>query len=157
MNISAKSRQKSKLFHDVNQRPYRKDQLANLRTLRGICLYNMLVWLVCYKPADQCFPGCGVWVTVDFESKYKNLWGETRAHGVPIHEENKNIHNYSNISTPYCIRLTHVGVEGVCFLADCLSSWYANMASSWQLFWLVDLPLDVYLFYMVFGNTVQYR
>ena len=33
-----------------------------------------------------------------------------------------------------------------------LSQWYANLASSRQLFWLVDLPLDVYLFYMVFGS-----
>jgi len=24
---------------------------------------------------------------VDFDSKYKILWGETRAHRVPIHEE----------------------------------------------------------------------
>ena len=75
--------------------------------------------------SGQFFPDCGVWVSVDFDSEYKILWGETRAHGVPIHEEeekvpNKNQHNCSNISTPYSIRLTHVGVEGVCFLADCL-------------------------------------
>jgi hypothetical protein len=30
-----------------------------------------------------------VWVFVDFDSKYKILWGETRAHGVPIHERIK--------------------------------------------------------------------
>jgi len=30
-----------------------------------------------------------VWVSVDFDSKYKILWGETRDHGVPIHEEKK--------------------------------------------------------------------
>jgi hypothetical protein len=46
------------------------------------------------------------------------LRGETRAHGIPIHEEekkvqNKNLHNYSKISTPYNIRLMHVGVEVV--------------------------------------------
>ena len=40
------------------------------------------------------------------------------AHGVPIREEEekvkyKNLLNYSKISTPYNIRLTHVGVEGV--------------------------------------------
>ena len=87
----------------------------------------MLLWIVCYKPAGQCFPGCGVWGSVDFDSKYKILWGETRAHGEPIHEEKKSskqestVHNYSNISTPFSITLTHVGVEGVCFLADCLS------------------------------------
>ena len=84
-----------------NQRPYRKDrlprdfyccrQLANLRILRRICLYNMLVWIVCYKPAGQCFLGCGVWGSVDFYSKYKILWGVTRAHGVPIHEEEKKL------------------------------------------------------------------
>jgi len=30
-----------------------------------------------------------VWVTVDFDSKYNILLGETRAHGVSIHEERK--------------------------------------------------------------------
>ena len=58
--------------------------------------------------------------------------------------QNKNLHNYSTIYTPYSIRLTQVGVEGVCFLADCLRR-YAKMASSRQLFWLVDLPLDIYV------------
>jgi hypothetical protein len=42
----------------------------------------MLHWLVCYKPAGQSFPDFGVWVSVDFDSKYKIVWGETRAHGV---------------------------------------------------------------------------
>ena len=83
------------------------------------------VW---YKPAGQCFPDCGVWVSVDFDSKYKILLGETRAHGVPIHEEEKKfetriyICNYSHISTLYNMRLRQVGVEGeteLCFLADC--------------------------------------
>ena len=56
--------------------------------------------------------------SVDFDSKYKILWGETKAHGVPIHESIKKfktriyVHKYSNISTPYDIRLTQVGVEG---------------------------------------------
>ena len=82
---------------------------------------KVLLLPVCYKPAGQCFPDCGVWVSVDFDSKYKILWGETRAHGVTIYEEekkvpNQNLHNYFNIYTPYSIRLTHVGVEGVCFL-----------------------------------------
>jgi len=44
----------------------------------------MLHWLVCYKPAGQSFPDFGVWVSVDFDSKYNILWGETRDHGVPI-------------------------------------------------------------------------
>jgi hypothetical protein len=50
-------------------------------------MYNALVWSVCYKPAGQSFPGRGVLDSVDFDSKYKILWGETRAHGVPIHKE----------------------------------------------------------------------
>jgi hypothetical protein len=58
-----------------------------------------------------------VWVSVDLYFKYKILWGETRALGIPIHEEEekvqiKNLLNYSKIYTPYNIRLTHVGVEG---------------------------------------------
>ena len=49
----------------------------------------MLHWLVCYKPAGQSFADFGVWVSVDFDSKYKILWDETRDHGVPIHERKK--------------------------------------------------------------------
>jgi len=30
-----------------------------------------------------------VWVSVDFDLKYKILWVETRAHGVLIHERKK--------------------------------------------------------------------
>ena len=81
------------------QRPYRKDRLprayfccrqrAKFRIVRGICLYNMLHWLVCYKPAGQSFPDFGVWVSVDFDSKYKILCRETRDHGVPIQERKK--------------------------------------------------------------------
>jgi len=33
----------------------------------------------------------GVRYTVDFDSKYKVLRDETRAHGVPIHEEEKKV------------------------------------------------------------------
>ena len=66
---------------------------------------------------NHVFLVAGCWVSVDFDSKYKILWGETRAQGVPNHEEeekfqNKNLHNYSNFSTPYNIRLTQLGVEG---------------------------------------------
>ena len=66
---------------------------------------------------------------------------------MPIHEEeekvkNKNLQNYSKIPTPYNIRLTHVGVEGVTcnwtVIPSRLSKKYAKMASSRQLFWLVD-------------------
>ena len=78
----------------------------------------MLHWLVCYKPAGQSFPDFGVWVSVDFDSNYKIVWGETRDHRIPMLEvikkvEKKNLHNYSNISTPHTIRLTQVEVEGV--------------------------------------------
>ena len=65
-------------------------QLAKLRIVRGICLYDTLLWPVCYKSTGQYFPDCGVRVSVDFDSKYKILWCETRAHEVPIHEEEKN-------------------------------------------------------------------
>ena len=62
----------------------------------------------------------------------------------------KNLHNYFNIDTPYSIRLTHGDGGGV--LPSRLSKKYAKMASSRQLFWLVDLPLDVYVsIYIVFG------
>ena len=80
----------------VPQRPYRKDrlprayfccrQLAKFRIVQGICLYNMLV---CYKPAGQSFPDFGVWVSVDLDSKYKIVCGETRDHRIPILEEIK--------------------------------------------------------------------
>ena len=55
------------------------------------------------------------WVTVDCDSKYKIVWGETRAHGVPIHEknkvQNKNLYNYSLPPPTYIFRRMHVGVE----------------------------------------------
>ena len=40
----------------------------------------------------------------------------------------------------------------MCCLADCLSSTQLWPVPSGQLFWLVDLLLDVYLFCLVFGN-----
>ena len=114
--------------HGQDQRPCRKDrlprayfccrQLAKFRIVRCICLYNMLHWLVCYKPAGHSFPDFGVWVSVDFDSKYKIVWVESRDHRILILEEKKkvekkNLQNYSNISTPHTIRMTQVGVEGV--------------------------------------------
>jgi len=116
----------------------------------------MLHWLVCYKPASNSFPDFGVWASVDFDSKYKILWGETRDHGVPIHErwkklQKKNLHNHSKISIPCIIRLTQVGVEGettLCFQADC-SKKYAKIASSQQLLSLIDLSLDIYISFLV--------
>ena len=95
-----------RLHYGMYQRPYRKDrlprayfrcrQLAKFRIVRGFCLYNTLHWLVIYKPAGQSFPDFGVWVSVDFDSKYKILWGETRDHGVPIHERKK---KFKKVST----------------------------------------------------------
>ena len=94
----------------LHQRLYRKDrlpsayfcycQLAKFGIVRGICLYHTLPWLVCYKPAGQCFPGCGVWDIVDFDSKYKILLVETRAHGVPIHEKKQSSKQESAFPTP---------------------------------------------------------
>ena len=40
-----------------------------------------------YKITGNCFPGCGVWVTVDFDSKYKFEGVKLVPMGVPIHEE----------------------------------------------------------------------
>jgi len=41
-----------------------------------------------------------VWVTVDFDSKYKIVWGETRAYGVSIHEEKKKFKTRIDIIIP---------------------------------------------------------
>ena len=71
------------------QRHYRKDrlprayfcyrQLAKLRLYRAfVCITRYFGWSAA-TPALQCFPDCGVWVSVDFDLKYKILWGETRA------------------------------------------------------------------------------
>jgi len=54
---------------------------------------------------------------VDFDSKYNILCGETRAHRVPIHEEEEKFKARIYIiipifPPPYNIRLTQVGVEG---------------------------------------------
>ena len=80
-------------------------QLAELRIVQGIHLYDTLLLPFCYHQTDACFHGWGNggwWVTVDFDSQYKILWGETRAHGVPIHEknkvQNKNMQNYIFLS-----------------------------------------------------------
>ena len=81
------------------QRLYRKDRLprakicyrhlAKFGIVRVICLYNALLGPVCNKLTESCFPCCGVLGFCRFDSKYKILWGETRAHRVPIHEEEK--------------------------------------------------------------------
>jgi len=39
-------------------------------------------------------------VSVDFDSKYKILWRETRAHGAPIHEEEKKLQTRIYIIIP---------------------------------------------------------
>ena len=101
----------------------------------------------------QCFPDYGVWVSVDFDSKYKILWGETRAHDVvPICEEEEKFKTRIYIiipifTPPYSIRLTHVGVEGVCSLAE--------MASSRQLSfgWFIYLWTSMFLYSLWFRTT----
>ena len=60
----------------------------------------MLHWLVCYKPAGQSFPDFGVWVSVDFDSKYKIVWGETIHHRIPILEEIKKLEKIIYIIIP---------------------------------------------------------
>ena len=60
--------------------------------------------------------------------------------------KNKNLHNYSNIYTPYSIRLTHVGVEGVCFLADCLSSMQKWPLVGISFGWLIYLWTSMILY-----------
>ena len=59
-------------------------------------LYGAFVWIMHYLDQSatseqliHVFLVAGCWVSVDFDSKYKILWGETRAHRVPIHEEEK--------------------------------------------------------------------
>ena len=137
-----------------SQRPYRKDrlpmclfllsstgQIQNNTYRAFVCITCYLGQSATYKPAGQSFPDFGVWVSVDFDLKYKILWGETRDHGGQLFMKEKKLqkkilHNYSKISTPWNIRLTQVLVEGettLCFLADC-SKQYAKMASSQQLF-----------------------
>ena len=78
----------------------------------------MLHRLVGYKPAGQSFPDFGVWVSIDFDSKYKIVWGETWDHRIPILEEIKKLKKRVYIiipifPPPHTTRLTHVGVEGV--------------------------------------------
>ena len=71
---------------------------------------------------------------------------------------NKNLHICSNIYTPYSIRLTHVEVYGVCFLADCLRS-----AQKWPVVgssfgWLIYLwALDIYVSIMSLVSLVRIR
>ena len=55
--------------------------------------------------------------------------------------QNKNLHNYSNTSTPYNVRLTQVGMVGD--TRTVLSS------SSRQLLSLMDLSLDIYIIFLV--------
>ena len=51
-------------------------------------------------------------LNVDFDSKHKILWGETRAHRVPIHEKKLKTKICITIPSPYNIRLRHVGGGG---------------------------------------------
>ena len=74
-------------------------QLAKLKNVQGVHLYDTLLWSICYNQTDACFHGCRVVGYVDFNFQYKILLYETRAHGVPIHEtknkvQNEKQHNY---------------------------------------------------------------
>ena len=66
----------------------------------------------------------GWWVTVDFDSQYKIVWGETRAHGgtnsCKKTEFKKRICRI--ILTSYNIRLTHVGEGGILKTAEVCKS-----------------------------------
>ena len=73
------------LVEVVQHRPYRKDrlsrayfccrQLANLRIVRIICLYNGLLGPVCYKLTESCFPCCGVQGFCRFWFKIQDFMG----------------------------------------------------------------------------------
>jgi len=92
--------------------------LAKFGIVRCICLYNALLGPVCTTSyLNHVFLVAGCWVSVDFDSKYKILWDETRAHRVPIHEEEKKFKTRiyiisAKFQPPYNIRMTQVGVEG---------------------------------------------
>ena len=95
------------------QRPYRKDrlprdsyccrQLAKFRFVGGICLLDTQVWLVCWANVFLV-AGCGILQIWIQNKKFEGMkLGPMRQ--VSIHEEeekvqNKNLHNYSKISTP---------------------------------------------------------
>jgi len=82
-----------------------------------VCMIRYFSQSVTIKLA-HVFMVAGWWVTVDFDSKYKILWGETRAHGVLVPYRfllmKKQIKTRICliIPTPYNIILAHVGVEG---------------------------------------------
>ena len=97
-------------------------QIKNCTYEAFFCRVGTLLWSVCYKLTDACFLVAGWRVTVGFGSKYKILWGETRTQGVTIHKKTElKMRIYIIFPTPYNIRLTHVGVEGVTFI-HCSSS-----------------------------------
>ena len=59
-------------------------------------MIHYVLWPVCSNQTDA-----GRWVTVEFDSQCKILWGETRVRVVPIYEEknkvqNKNLRYYSH-------------------------------------------------------------
>ncbi len=82
-------------------------QMAKFRMVQGICLYDMYATLASLLQTNWAMfmwlwgvGFCRFWF-----QKYKILWVEITACRVPIHErrkkvQNKNLHNYSNISTP---------------------------------------------------------
>ena len=67
-------------MHYTDERPYREIDVQEL-------FFTVVNWPnseLCgaFVVIRQYFPGCGVWVIADFDSKYNILLGETRAHGV---------------------------------------------------------------------------
>ena len=90
------------------------------------------------------------------------LWGETRDHGVPIHERiqkfKTRIFIIISIFPPPIIsdwrKLGWMGRLTLCFLADCCK-WYAKMASSRLLLSLIDLSLDIYITFQVSGSHLK--
>ena len=112
-------------------------------------LYNALFWPVWYKPAGQCFPDCGVWVSVDFLSKYKILWGETRAHGV-IHERKKSSKQESNQSVSFYFFL-------ICLSANLYSCGYVHDFTKFQIakvFSYSKVSVKIWMFMKGFQNLL---
>jgi len=92
--------------------------LAKLRIVQGILLcmiryFGQSTTII----LTHVFIISGWWVTVDFDSQYKILLGETRAQGVYLFWEKTKFKQKicKIIPTPNIIRLTHVAVEGLTY------------------------------------------
>ena len=82
-------------------------------------LYGEFVCMICYFGQSatikltHVFMVASWWVAIDFDSQYKVLWNETRAHPWGTYSwEKKEFRSRICIiiPTPYYIRLKHVGV-----------------------------------------------